>query len=57
MKRKFIELLIRLWMPTYHLARTRGPYKMKKLKPEQVEQGKELVRKLADGQTPYFRHG
>jgi hypothetical protein len=50
MKRKLIELLIRLWMPGWKLARIRGPYrmKMKQITPEQIEQGKELVRKLAD---------
>jgi hypothetical protein len=50
MKRKLIELLIKWWMPKYRLARIRGPYrmKMKKATPEQVEEGKELVGKLAD---------
>ncbi len=31
MKRKLIELLIKWWMPKYHLARTRGPYRKSKV--------------------------
>lgn len=33
MKRKLIELLIRLWMPKYKLARIRGPYRKRVLDP------------------------
>jgi hypothetical protein len=56
-KHRIIEWLIRKWMPQkdgkslWKLARIRGPYKMKKASPEQIEQGKELVKKLVAAQT------